>query len=180
VRKLVFNDKKCCILILKNLTSVFRLKKASKMKQNMHMLTTTVSHELRMPLELVISIYRIMLSHTTDPHFIELIKVVQSSNQILLFRVNDLLDSSTMEKGAFTKNLKVFDLVKSVEEVVQINSQQALFREVSLKVRKINMVPKYMFTDNTRFQQVLMNYLGNGIKFSQGGEIEITVEVDKR
>ena len=42
------------------------------------------------------------------------------------------------------------------------------------------MVPKYIFTDNTRLQQVLMNYLGNGIKFAQGSEIEITVEVEKR
>jgi len=146
----------------------------------MHMLTTTVSHEMRMPLELVIEICRIMLKHTKDKHFIELIKVVQTSNKILLCRVNDLLDSSTMEKGTFTKKMKVFDLIESVEEIVQINSQQALFREVSLKVRQINDVPKYIFTDNTRLQQVLMNYLGNGIKFAQRGEIEITVEVEKR
>jgi len=180
VRKLVFNDKECCILILKNLTSAFRFKKASEMKENMHMLTTTVSHEMRMPLELVIGICRIMLAQTKDKHFIELITVIQSSTKILLCRVNDLLDSSTMEKGTFTKNLKVFNLVESVEEVVQIYSQQALYRSVSLKVRKINMVPKYIFTDNTRLQQVLMNYLGNGIKFSQGGEIEIAVEVKNR
>jgi len=88
------------------------------LQQNTHMLTTTVSHEMRMPLELVIEICRIMLRYTKDKHFIELIKVIQSSTKILLCRVNDLLDSSTMEKGTFTKNLKVFDLLESVEEVV--------------------------------------------------------------
>jgi len=93
-----------------------------------------------------------MLAHTTNKHFIELVKAIQCAVKILLCRVDDLLDSSTMKKGTFAKKLRLFDIAEAVEEVVQINSQQALFRELSLKVRQINRVPKYIFTDDTRLQ----------------------------
>jgi len=152
VRKLVFNDKECCILILKNMTSAFRFKKASEMEQKLQMLTTTVSHEMRLPLQSVISMCRVMLAHTTNKIFIELIKTIESAVKILLCRVNDLLDSSTMKNGTFTKKMKLFDIVEAVEEVVQINSQQALYRDVSMIVKQINRVPKHIFTDETRLQ----------------------------
>ena len=122
VKKLVFNDKECRILILKNFTSAFRFKKASKMEQNLHMLTTTVSHEMRLPLDSVISMCRVILAATTNKQIIELVKSIQSAAKILLYRVNDLLDSSTMEKGTFTKNAKIFDVVESIAEIVSINS----------------------------------------------------------
>jgi len=118
VKTLIFNDKECRILILKNFTSAFRFRKANEMQQKMHMLTTTVSHEMRLPLESVLSICRVLLFATTNKQFIELVKCIQSAAKILLCRVNDLLDSSTMEKGTFTKNLKVFGLAESVAEIV--------------------------------------------------------------
>ena len=66
VRKLLFNDKECCILILKNVTNAFRFEKASQLGQNMQMLTTTVSHEMRLPLESVITMCNILLEWTKD------------------------------------------------------------------------------------------------------------------
>jgi len=61
MRKIVFNDKECHILILKDLTSVVRFKKASQLGQNMKILATTVSHEMRLPLESVINMCKILL-----------------------------------------------------------------------------------------------------------------------
>jgi len=80
VKKLVFNEKLCCILILKNLTSAFKFKRASKEKENMEMLTTTVSHEMRLPLESSITMCKMLLSWVTDERFIELIKSIWSAN----------------------------------------------------------------------------------------------------
>jgi len=125
VKNLVFNDKECHILILKNLTAAFRFKKAAELGLNMRMLTTTVSHEMRLPLESVISMCRVMLYHSRDKQFIELLNSIKCASKFLLCRVNDLLDSSTLEKGTFTKNLKVFDIIKSVEDIVSINNPQA-------------------------------------------------------
>jgi len=97
MRKLVFNDKECRILILKDLTSAFRFKKASELGQNMKMLTTTVSHEMRLPLESVITMCKILLSWTSDKRIIEVVKSIQSANKIILCRVGDLLDLSTLD-----------------------------------------------------------------------------------
>jgi len=130
MRKLVFNDKECRILILKDLTSAFRFKKASQLGQNMKMLTTTVSHEMRLPLESVITMCRILLFWTTDKQIIEVVNSILSANKIILCRVGDLLDLSTLEKGSFNHNLQVFDLLQSIEEIVSINNQQALFKDI--------------------------------------------------
>jgi len=122
MRKLVFNDKECRILILKDLTSAFRFKRAREMGQNLKMLTTTVSHEMRLPLESVLTMCRILLSWTTDKRIIEVVKSILSANKIILCRVGDLLDLSTLEKGSFEANLKVFDLPQSIDEIVSINN----------------------------------------------------------
>jgi len=123
MRKLIFNDKECRILILKNMTSAFRFKKASELGQNMKMLTTTVSHEMRLPLESVNTMCRILLSWTTDKRIIELVNSIQSANKIILCRVGDLLDLNILDKGSFKANMKVFDLVQSIDEIMSINSQ---------------------------------------------------------
>jgi len=93
-----------------------------------------------------------MLYLTNDKQFIELIESIQCAAKLLLCRVNDLLDSSTLEKGTFTKNVKVFDLIKSVQEIISINSPQASYRDIELKVKQLNELPKYISSDNTRLQ----------------------------
>jgi len=152
VRKLIFNDKECCILILKNLTSALQFKKANEQKESMLNLTTTVSHEMRLPLESSITMCKLMLSWATDDRFIELLKSIWSANKIILCRVNDLLDLSTLDKGVFTPKLKVFDWRKSVEEVVKINSPQALFKDNKFNYFSSSTMPNYIRTDDTRMQ----------------------------
>jgi len=179
VRKLVFNDRECCILILKNLTSAFQFKKASKQKENMEMLTTTVSHEMRLPLESVIAMCRILLSWTTEEKFVELIKSIMSASKIILCRVNDLLDLSTLDRGTFSKNEKVFDLLQSIREVVSINDQQALFKENRMSIVQEHEVPQFVRADDTRMQQILINYIGNATKFTSKGQIDVLVKFEK-
>jgi len=179
VRKLVFNDKECCIVILKNLTSAFRFRKASDQKENMEMLTTTVSHEMRLPLKSVITMCRILLSWTSEEKFIELIKSIMSANKILLCRVNDLLDLSTLDRGTFSKNEKVFDLLESITEVISINEQQALFKENRIGIFEESELARFVRADNTRMQQILMSYIGNAMKFTSKGQIDVFVKFEK-
>jgi len=90
---------------------------------------------------------------------------------MILCRVNDLLDLSTLDKGVFTPKLKVFDWRSSVEEVVNINASQALYKDIKLSHAYTSTMPRYIRTDDTRMQQVLINYLGNAIKFTSKGTI---------
>ena len=152
VRKLVFNDGECCILIMKNLTSAFKNKRASEQNERMEMLTTTVLNELRLPLESTITTCKILLTWATNQRFIELIKSIWNANYIILCRVNDLLDLSTLEKGVFTPKLKVFDWRKSVEEVVKINESSALYKDNKFTYFTTSTMPHYIRTDETRMQ----------------------------
>jgi len=105
------------------------------------MLTTTVSHEMRLPLESVITMCKILLFWTTDKQIIEVVKSIQSANKIILCRVGDLLDLSTLEKGSFSANLKVFDLPQSIDEIVSINNEQALFKDIKVTAMMQSQVP---------------------------------------
>jgi len=179
MRRLVFNDKECRILILKNLTSAFSYKKANEMGQKMKMLTTTVSHEMRLPLESVLTMCKILLFWTSDKQIIEVVKSIESANKIILCRVGDLLDLSTLDKGSFNPNLKVFNLSQAVDEIVFINSQQALFRDIRVTVLSQSQVPQFVRTDHGRMQQILMNYMGNAIKFTSKGTIEVLIAIKR-
>ena len=76
IRKLVFNDKDCRILILKNLTSIFEFKRANDFGESMKMLTATVSHEMRLPLQSVSGMCSILLSWSTSKQVVEVIKTI--------------------------------------------------------------------------------------------------------
>jgi len=145
----------------------------------MEMLTTTVSHEMRLPLESVITMCRILLSWTTEEKFIELIQSIMSANKILLCRVNDLLDLSTLDRGTFSTNEKVFDLLESINEVISINEQQALFKENRIGIFEESELPQFVRADNTRMQQILMSYIGNAMKFTSKGQIDVFVKFEK-
>jgi len=93
--------------------------------------------------------------------------------------VNDLLDLSTLDKGTFNKNFKVFNWRKSISEVLNINYQQARYKDNKFSILRLGDIPHYIRTDNTRMQQILMNYIGNAIKFTSKGTIEVIVGFQK-
>jgi len=69
---------------------------------------------MRLPLESTISMCRILISWAKNAQIIEVVNAIMSASKILLCRMNDLLDLSTLEKGTFSKTEKVFDLLQSV------------------------------------------------------------------
>ena len=151
-RNLMFKDKECTILILKNLTTLFQFERAFNFGQSMKMLTATVSHEMRLPLQGIISMCLILLKDLNDAHNVELTNSIMSAGKILLSRVNDLLDTSVIEKGTFKPILKAFNVIKVVKEVIAINNQQALYKDVKLGLIMKTRVPKFIRTDCTRMQ----------------------------
>ena len=109
VRKLVYNNKESLILILRNTTNYFKWKTASGFVQSMRMLTSTVSHEMRLPLESIVSMCAILLKWVNEQRIIKQITAIRICSKILLSRTNDLLDNTTLDKGTFKPHLSVFD-----------------------------------------------------------------------
>jgi len=73
----------------------------------------------------------------------------------------------------------VFDLVQSIDDIISINSQQALFKDIRVTTIQMGQVSQFIRTDQGRMQQILMNYMGNAIKFTSKGTIEVIVGIQR-
>lgn len=138
----------------------------------------TMSHELRTPLNSIIGFTGIVLQELAGPLNAEQAKqlgMVRSSARHLLELINDVLDISKIEAGQLEVRAEPFDLSASIERVVASVKPQADKKQLALKVQ----LPAELGTmigDRRRVEQVLINLLNNGIKFTDRGEVSLTVE----
>ena len=102
----------------------------------------------------------------------EFVRTILGSGQALLAILNDILDLSKIEAGKMEHNLSPFDATALVEDVAALFHESAKTKEISLVVRMADSGARYM-GDPIRLRQMLSNYVGNAIKFSDTGEIAL-------
>jgi len=138
---------------------------------------SNMSHELSTPLN-AICCYSEILNYTKlDKEQKEILKIIRDSLDILVTIINDILDYSKIE----TENLKIekyfFDLrilIKSIYELLIIKSNEKC---IKLEVDINHDVPSYINVDRVRLNQILMNLLGNAIKFTDKGSVILKIEL---
>ncbi len=138
----------------------------------------TMSHELRTPLNSIIGFTGILLQELAGPLNPEQSKqlgMVRGSARHLLDLINDVLDISRIEAQQLQINREPFDLASVVERVVASLGPQAETKDLSLTIL-LPPVPIEMIGDRRRVEQVLINLLGNAIKFTERGGVTLTVE----
>jgi PAS domain S-box-containing protein len=136
-----------------------------------------MSHELRTPLNAILGFTQLMardsgLSPTQQSN----VQIIANSGQHLLSLINDILDLSKIEAGRLSLNetsFDLFELLKSVEEMFRIN---ATHKALQLRVERSPQVPQSIIADEGKLRQVLINLLGNAIKFTQVGSVTLKVE----
>ena len=140
------------------------------------MFMASMSHELRTPLNSIIGFTGILLmgmaGELNDEQTHQL-KMVKSSAEHLLALINDILDISKIESGKVELSIVAFDLIEVVEEVRKSVQPLAESKDLRLLIRGEKSVR--MESDRRRIKQVLMNLVGNSIKFTETGSIEIDV-----
>lgn len=140
----------------------------------------TMSHELRTPLNSIIGFTGILMRELPGPLNPEQRKqlgMVQGSARHLLLLINDVLDMSKIEAGQLELVAAPFDLRGSLERVVKVVAPLAEKEGLGLRLDLPADLPP-MIADQRRFEQVLLNLLGNAIKFSEQGEIRVHCRVD--
>lgn len=139
-----------------------------------------MSHEIRTPLNGVIGSLTLLLNGKLQADQIQLATLSKQSAESLLDIINDILDLSKIEAGAMEIERTLFSLNALVEEVANIASLKAQDKGIVLNV-PASLVPNLILLgDRVRLKQVMMNLVGNAVKFTQVGEVNLTVTIDRQ
>ncbi len=153
--------------------------KAEAASQAKSTFIANMSHELRSPLNAVIGFSQLMMRTSNVPleHY-ENASIIHRSGEYLLTLINNILDLSKIEAGKTTLNINNFDLdhlLGDIEDMLQLRATDA---GLSLIFEQASDLPRYICTDETKLRQVLINLLGNAIKFTNNGSIHLSVTTE--
>ena len=137
-----------------------------------------MSHELRTPLHAILGFTQIALQDTNlKPQLRENLSIVKRSGEHLLTLINDVLEMSKIEAGSLSVNLQPFDLyllLDNLAKMFQLRSQQ---KNIKLTFNLPADLPQYIKTDPVKLNQILINLLENGIKFTEQGGVTLNVKL---
>jgi PAS domain S-box-containing protein len=132
-----------------------------------------MSHEIRTPLNSVLGFADLVLETPLNPTQRDYLETIKSSGDALLTLLNDILDFSKIESGQMEVEIRPADLARCIHEAIGLYRPTATAKKISLTAKIDDLVPPLVLTDPSRLRQILLNLVGNAVKFTAEGTVQV-------
>ncbi|NOX48840.1 MAG: tetratricopeptide repeat protein, partial [Chlorobi bacterium] len=139
----------------------------------------TISHEVRTPINAIIGFCDLTINSNIDKVHQKNLSRVKDSSTHLLALIKDILDYSQIESGEYELKKETFDLTELINSVINAFYLDAESKKIKLSFNKTGTVPKYFIGDPDAVRQILYNLIGNALKFTEKGEVSVSVKVEE-
>jgi PAS domain S-box-containing protein len=136
-----------------------------------------MSHEIRTPMNAVLGLAQVLERESLAPNQRDMVGRIRTAGQSLLTILNDVLDLSKIEAGQLRIEPRPFDLATLLANVDSLMGQAAHGKGLALRVEPPALPPGLLLGDGLRIEQILLNLVGNAIKFTERGEVAVRVQV---
>lgn len=149
---------------------------AESANQAKSMFLANMSHEIRTPMNAILG-YSQLMQHDRKltPQMTEYLNIINRSGEHLLALINDILEMSKIEAGRTALNEETFDFHGLIDDIEKMFRVRTSAKHLSFQIEYINEVPRFLMADEGKIRQVLINILGNAVKFTEEGGIAVRI-----
>lgn len=150
-------------------------KKAESSEKVKQLFLANMSHEIRTPMNGILGFARLLQESNIDEEQRKYIDIILQSGDNLLVIINDILDFSKIEAGKVVFEIMPFHLLDSINSTIDLQAAKAEQKNIKLNVQIDQKLPVMVQGDTVRLNQILLNLISNAIKFTEAGEVNVSV-----